>query len=97
LIRADTESLRDLIRAERRSDENRRRASYSAVDHCQRERGETGKEVEREKQASEASGTGYDGGRGEAQTGTTAGLFATRANEPDEAQILIFSMYMDES
>ena len=24
------------------------------------------------------------------------GLFTARANEPDEAQILIFSMYMDE-
>lgn len=30
-------------------------------------------------------------------SGAQPGLFTARANEPDEAQILIFSMYMDES
>jgi hypothetical protein len=100
LISADTGAVGVSERSFARSEGPEER-KLRDVDHCRRKR--EGKEIGREGQAPEASRTGGTtgetrSGRGvEAQTGTTAGLFVARANEPDEAQILIFSMYMDES
>jgi len=55
------------------------------VDRCQREKGAKGKN----------EGCFKWGGELETRV-AQPGLFTARANEPDEAQILIFSMYMDE-
>lgn len=56
------------------------------VDRCRREKEVNGKNEK-------GFGRGREGWKpGRAQPG----LFTARANEPNEAQILIFSMYMDE-
>jgi len=74
------------IRAGRESDEERGERKPHDVDRCRREKG-----AEERHRMSERVGC-------ESETrAAQPSLFTARANEPDEAQILIFSMYMDES